>query len=57
MTGTKKKKKNSEKWDRPPFVYNKLAKNGSREVFKVCVGSCCEAAVQTEDWLSWLVGG
>ena len=28
------------------------------EVFKVCAGSgSCEAAVQTEDWLSWVVGG
>ena len=34
----------------------KLARNGG-EVFKVCAGSgSCEAAVQTEDWLSWVVG-
>ena len=28
------------------------------EVSKVCAGSgSCEAAVQTEDWLCWVVGG
>ena len=37
----------------------KLVKNGAGgEVCKVCAGSgSYEASVQTEDWLSWVVGG
>ena len=58
------KTKNEKDWEeevssKSTLKWYKLVKNGmDGEVFKVCARSGSSgAAVQTEDWLSWVVGG
>ena len=55
--------KNGEDWEeevssKSALKQYKLAKNGAwRQVFMVCTGSGIGGSVQTEDWLSQVVGG
>ena len=58
------KMRNEKDWEeevssKSTLKWYKLAKNGTgcRGILGLCRVKKCEAAVQTEDWLSWVVGG